>query len=900
MKFPSMLEGESLTRLLQGEPQRTKAMLKPAVFKPDSPAFGLAYTRIRDRILINKALKLKLEGLPGGITLVAREIKHDDSIDLILPGRSIVIIADRYDAKGQKIDVSGQKGSPGAAGRNGTQGFASHTARIPGGSGALGFSGTDGANGGSIQIVTQRLGNVRLIANGGVGGRGGDGGAGGNGGAGLNQRPKFEGFDGSLGGSGGAAGNGGNGGKGGRIDVEFTAAGVPPPLSMEVEGGAAGQAGRGGKGGASGRPSDGPAHGSPGAGGRPGTHGAAGSSRIEPIGSRNYWKHASERLNSTRTASWAAYRYLVGVYFYRQFKPNSQLLQDRLRLATTEFEAVLSLMPGHAEASRCNRQIELGQNVLGLPFNLDLDPRFDEYLPRYASFSTFIESIYSQGLNLLLAGESQSLALLQIALDIGRINTEIAFATIDLSAAQAGAKAAKDTVADVTARLDLLAERIKVASQKRPDDSISIGTILATVGTVAAAVGSVIAAVPTAGASLYALVPSLAGLAVQLNTIGGHIFEATTAEKDALKAKYKEAGKNVDNVVQGVKSVINLAQAIKQLTDSKNASNSELIDLMRQGVQLSHELLIAKLKSEQADLTEQARAVQVDGSKQLANLAADQKRRLENGEPVFIEAGRAAIRATQRKIDSILTVSFQAERSLEIYTFTDQSGIVSFDTGFIHPDIEADFDEKDVLTPQLVAAYSTSFLPILDPLNLQNSFDSYFNSDPQFEFVGQVNVYSIKDQESLNSFKESHNGERSINFLVDLPDLPKHQLEMKIEQANVALVGATSRRPALDCKVKHGGVYLSRGRHGDEITQTLSEHIIQTNPQFVSFQDQTPPPSAGIQGHDRARTDHLWGRGLGGRWLLAIADEEFQSNGVDLAGLTEVQLWVETQAFVKK
>ena len=66
--------------------------------------------------------------------------------------------------------------------------------------------GANGANAGSIRIVVQRFGDLRLVARGGAGGEGG------------------------------AGGNGGAGGKGGHIDVEFTAAGVPPaPLLIQAE-----------------------------------------------------------------------------------------------------------------------------------------------------------------------------------------------------------------------------------------------------------------------------------------------------------------------------------------------------------------------------------------------------------------------------------------------------------------------------------------------------------------------------------------------------------------------------------------------------------------------------------------------------------------------------------------
>ncbi len=880
---------------------RENTMSISVIIHPERVAMRLGYVRIRDRILIDATLRKKLEDLPGSITLVAREIEHAPGIDVILPGRRITVVADHYDAKGGTINVSGVAGTSGVNGLTGSVGLAGANFNRPGGPGARAAAGGNGENGGSIRIIAQRLGDVRLVAMGGAGGKGGDGGRGGRGGDGRSGNQHFDGFDGSTGGDGGAGGNGGTGGRGGNIDVEFTAAGVPPsPLIMQVDAGPSGAAGRAGPGGDSGNFADGPSHGPTGRAGQPGASGTPGSTRIEPIGASAFWAHAAERVGTNTTTSWAAYRLLVGLYFYRQFKPGVTGLENRLRMASTEFDAVLRLQPGNEDAIRYNRQIALGHNVLGLPTNLDLDPRFDEYLSRFTSFATFITSFYNQGISLILAGQAQSVAELQLALDESRIATEIAFATADLAAAETGVEAANRASDDVESRLALMNERIKVASAAKPDEGINIGAIVTTVGTVAVAVGSVIAAVPTAGASLFALVPSLAGLAVQLNDMGGHIFEATTTEKDDLKAKYEKVGKNVDNVVKGVKSVVNLVNAIKQLTDGRTAGNAEVIDLMRQGVQLAHELLIAKLRVEQSELTVTARRFHVQGSQSLAMLARSQRQKLAAGEKIFIEGGRSAIRATQRKIDTTLRVSFQAERSVEIYTFRDESALIAFDTGFIHPDIEADFDEQDISTPALVDAYSRAFLPLLDPLDLQLSFDGYFNSDAQFELVRGLHFESVTNESSLNAFRTSHDGYRSLMLLIDFPDLSAREFEAKVEQVSVALVGGSALLPALTCQIQHGGIYLSRLRNGETITQILTAHIARVSPQFTPFLEHMPLPSTAPQGSGRARTDHLWGRGVGGQWLLSIADSDIVANGVNLDGLTEVQLLIETQLFARR
>lgn len=777
-------------------------MATSTVFHPRATAARLGYVRVRDHILVDAALQAKLGAMTGSVTLVAREIEHAPGIDLTLPGCRVVIVADRYDAKGRTVNVSGADAAPNRDGDTGSVGLATANFNRPGGRGTDGRAGQPAGHAGSIRIIVQRLGEVRLLARGG-------------------------------------------------------------------------------------------------AGGQAGTGGTPGTIRLEPIGASSFWTHTTRQLGADATSAWAAHRLLVGVFFYRQFKPGVAGFDDRLRWASTEFEAVLRLHPGHADAARRNQQIELGQNVLGFPANFDLDPRFDEYLQRFASFATFIATFYHQGIDLLLAGDARSVAEMQHALEAGRIATEVAFSMSDLGAAESGVKAASAAADDLEARLSVTNGRIRAASAAKPGEGISLGTVFATVGTVAAAVGSVIDAVPTAGASLYALVPSLAGLAVQLNTIGGHLFEATTAEKDALKSKYEKVGKNVDNVVKGVKAVVNLVDAIKLLTDGKTAGNSEVVDLMRQGVQLAHELLVAKLRVDQAVLTATARTLQVEGGQSLQRLAAAQREQLARGERIFTAAGRSAIRATQRKIDSTLRVSFQAQRSVEIYTLKDASGLIAFDTGFIHPDVEADFDEQELDVAALAGAYSRSFQSLVDPLDLQLAFDSYFSSDLQFELVRGLKFASASDAASLDALRTSHNGGRRIVFLIDFPDLPA-DVEAKIERVSVALVGASALRPALGCVVQHGGVYLSRRRSGEDVTQALSEHIAQVSPQFQRFIDRMPSPSTGAQGSARARTDHLWGRALGGPWMLTLWDQDLVANGVDLSGVTAVELLFETQVFALK
>ena len=557
------------------------------VIHPGSPTSSVRYIRIRDHILIDAALKSKFEALPASITLVAREIEHAPGIDLKLPGREIIIVADHYDAKGRTIDVSGDDAKKVANGATGANGLATSNFNRPGGPGTKGTPGADGADAGSIRIVVQRLGDVPHSWPTAVRAARAATGATVATAVPVAQDPAYRWVPG-LNWRGRRGGQWRGRRQGRPCRRQFTAAGVPPsPLLIQVDAGPSGAAGLGGLGGVSGSPFGAGAQ-------RARTRGPARCSRRPPARTGSS-RSARRRSGRTRRREWAPSTpshgrrtaFSSACTSTGNSSPASPDSQDRLRLASTEFDAVLRLQPGNADAVRHNRQIELRHDVLGFPENLDLDPRFDEYLSHFVSFASFITNFYNQGISLILAGQAESVAGLLLAFDEGRIATEIAFSMSDLAAAETGIKAAKTADDDVEARLSLINERIKVAAAAKPNEGISIGTVFATVGTVAAAVGSVIAAVPTAGASLFALVPSLAGLAVQvLNDIGGHIFEATAAEKDALKAEYETVGKNVDNVVKGVKAVVNLVEAIKLLTEGKTAGNAEVVDLIEQGVEL--------------------------------------------------------------------------------------------------------------------------------------------------------------------------------------------------------------------------------------------------------------------------------------------------------------------------
>jgi hypothetical protein len=597
-------------------------------------------------------------------------------------------------------------------------------------------------------------------------------------------------------------------------------------------------------------------------------------------------------LGLGKTAAWADYRLEAGVYFYRLAKPNEAAGQNMLRQAMAEFDAILRLRPGDPHATRYQQQILRHQNVLGLSVNMDIIPDFDVHFADYKTSVDLVANFYKEGIAILLAADNNAAAKSQLDTKLLELRDRVTIDIHDRDAAKRGSDGAQKAFDHAVVRVNELSAQIVVAAAKKPDTSISIGTIVSTAAAVGAAVASVIAAVPTAGSSLFALVPALAGLGVQLNDIGQHLFEATKAETDALKKQYEKVGKSIEDVNKGVKSVINLVETINKLTTATTADNAEVVALMRQGVEAAYELLLARLHSEQADLTVTARTLQVASDTALLALVEAQLAKLKADGKVFKEAGRSAILATQRRADALLTIAFEAQRSVEIYTLKDESGRIAFDSGYVSPDVDHDFADEDISIAELISAYTTSWLKFLNPLELRDDYRDYFKSDGQFDLAPGLVVVLIPDTTKLDAFRAKNR----LSVSIDFPDLPAGQFEVKVEAVHVALVGASSTKSVLNCRVRHGGRYLMRARNGFDADQLLEPHITQTAAQFTPLHPTGTTVSNGMAGQMNLLS--FWGRGVVGEWEISIEPADVIKDKVDLGGLTEIQLWIATQSFI--
>lgn len=221
---------------------------------------------------------------------------QDGAVISFAPGitRALIHADHAIIGKGVRIDASGTAGAVGKAGKQWNQPAPDCEAGKAGGDGAMGGDGGDGIDL-IVELGVERIGSLRIDADGGAGGKGGKGGDGQRGG----DLDRCYGKNGGDGGNGGTGGTGGNGGavtlrywvqKSGSQDSQQTASDLVSAFSLSVRGGNGGAGGSGGAGGGvvpgrylstsvgSGRKWLGAGDaGKPGVSGRAGNAGAAGS-----------------------------------------------------------------------------------------------------------------------------------------------------------------------------------------------------------------------------------------------------------------------------------------------------------------------------------------------------------------------------------------------------------------------------------------------------------------------------------------------------------------------------------------------------------------------------------------------------------------------------------------------
>jgi hypothetical protein len=326
-----------------------------------------------------------------------------------------------------------------------------------------------------------------------------------------------------------------------------------------------------------------------------------------------------------------------------------------------------------------------------------------------------------------------------------------------------------------------------------------------------------------------------------------------------------------------------------------HTDDKEYVALLTQATELVHNQLLAHLHQQQAGYEVQADQGKIQQATQDLKDAQDQLRDLQASINVLDSAARTLMSSVQSVINLICKWAFFAARALEIYTLADLSSGIRYDYGYIHPDIEQDWNEGlskvgSAGRAELIAAYENSWQKFLGIATYADSYLSYFSSG---NLVRDIHQLSFTDATVLANFKQT----ADLQFTVDLLDLPVNHFESKVEVVNVSLIGVNARTTVLPCTVEHAGKCALKKRDGTEIDMFLHPHptIVFSTGKPLGPDNLTPPLTDPLIG---PRTIAFWGRGVATTWHLVLQQDDITKYAVDLAGLTEIQVWIGYQCFL--
>ena len=874
---------------------------------------------IRDTITIDDAFNKHLATFEfgGPIYLLARIVEQ--KTDLTVGDNPLVFVVDEFRGNGHLINaittasaIPGSNGAPAEPTQPTNSG-------APGGSGGVGGA---GGPGGTVTVMCRRSIGVRINVSGGPGAAGGGGGNGGPGSPATSTpgAPTTEThFDadgnpfevevpgeaietpGTLGGLGGIGGSGGVGGDSGSIRFTSITDGTAP--EFVATGGPGGPGGPGGLAGAHGAFAEIPADldTSPVAGPQ-GAPGIDGTITVATVTEEEYVAGLRPLLDADGPFAddWAPYRLLVGQYFYRQFRRSDP---EKGQWAATEFARVLELQPENAEALRWRSQlmhvprpqapspdIEWGPgglNALALPRDLDILPQFKAYSDAFTSFGILVLDFLDAGESVLLNVANQKPWEEFLDDQIERAKAARETTLENRNDAETDARLAGEAIASVQARLNQTTQDIQAALDEMKEEELDILGIAGTVFSVAAAVVAVVAAVPSFGASLVALAPSMVALSSAVIDSAEPAAKALLAGNEvdtaAVKKAYDKADKKAADVVKGAKAIVSFVEVVQKLNAATTRDNSKHMTLVRHGVELTHELLLARHRitlAEQRVGAAHARVARAEGA--ISRIAAV-RASLAPTKEALRRTGLETIAIAESRADALLTLAFHAQRSLEIYLLTDAEDKVRLESGHLHPDRSRDYVEEQINEIELVRLLRKSWGGMLGPLDMQVQFSTF---SAKFHERDERRLSFGADDPALETLRAT----RRFPFRIDAAKLPDFQKSAKALSVRLALVGAT--HPAgseVTCEIRHGSAYETRPEQGPIRVDVLQPRVDTRDAKLARLSaDEGLGPEPLITDPQSLT---FWGRGIGGDYELSIPDHQFDS-GLDLTGLTEVQVWI--------
>jgi hypothetical protein len=457
---------------------------------------------------------------------------------------------------------------------------------------------------------------------------------------------------------------------------------------------------------------------------------------------------------------------------------------------------------------------------------------------------------------------------------------------LDVGIAVTEKRLAGDESDRVQQLLDQTTADIQAALDEMEESDINILGVVGTVASVAVAVVGVVAAIPTAGTSLVALVPAMVALTSttiqQAGPIAEAVFESREPDVKQVKDAYKKVDKEAEAVIKAGKSIVNFVEVVKKLTASTTPDNSKHVALVRRGVDLAHQVLLARNKvtlaqqridAAQAKLA-RAVATVVDAERMTKDFAHDEER--------VRRTALATISVVQSKADALLSMAFRAQRSVEIYTLEPVEQHLLLDAGLLHPDDARRYAEKEIKEPELLSKMQQSWIQLLEPIGMQQRYLSYFDKQHDLDVV---RLSFTAEDPQFGALLST----RRFSFRVEASDIPIDRDDAKVTGVRLALVGASHPDNEVSCDVRHGANYEQRRADGSIDVQQLKSLVnnrvarLQALGGDGGLSTDPAPPAVGSLA--------FWGRGIGGDWEISIPGSRLNAD-LNLSALTEIQVWI--------
>jgi hypothetical protein len=906
-----------------------------------------ALTYVRDRIELDDGLSNELQEemnfreIAKGTTvcLLAREIVHASEYTFALSGHPLVLVADTYNGNGGAIDTTTHQlfaATDGAAAKGTT----------PGGDGG------HGASASAITVVAQKVLNARLVARGNPGGNGGNAANGGNG-TNAKRGEKIGGalecFPGHRGPDGGRGGNGGNGGQGGEIAIHFMT--TQGDLQIDSAPGAGGKGGAKGIDGKRGTDAGPTCHGGEagkgGVAGADGKTGTAGTVTKDAVSDADtWWKLVVDLAGKSAATQWSSHRTGVGEYTFRSYVPAAATtsgpslkirkvgvgFDDHLPLhfeqsifrpvkatllakARKEFESALILLAkvnGHhartiyTPLSVTNKRAKVllgyinnGMTPIGVGYQHDLRPDFEFYEEFITDYQGHKDALFETTLRTLLdiKDTSDKGDLAKAARD--HAQGMAGAAQIDVTIAESQRQAAEVAWEKAKGRLYAIQQALIAVQEarKNSDAEISFGDVVKGIGVVVGAVIAIVGAVQSAGTTVAAWLAAVGALASTAAAAGEAVDNLETwvdlsnpSDPKLTAAGQKVKGSLTDAIDKTMK-LVDKVEAVAQLFAAQGDDEFDekerqlLVDAFDAAYEVNMRFIDHEHAKLAAESAKQKEATYTADTEALSTLTAG----FEQDVDAVARVAKILIRQFQDYLDYFLWYGFRRDRAFDLYTLADppRAPRFPFDYGYLHPDLKEDAffalgrrDPARVL--DLVEAYVKS-LALFDPAALREEYDDYWN---HLGFEGHVAV-PITDPVALSGLK----GSKVVSFDVPISTFSP-STELKIWRTEVSLIGAS-------VDPNHDWVQVELEHCGDatNLRHDKTSVVIKAPPR----RELSPAQVQGINPNDldESSKQQFWGRSPAARWRIRIPEESAAAAGLDLSGLSQIQLAIRYSYYVR-